>query len=154
MRCPRCKTDNPSNLPQCDSCGVVFADIRNGAKQQEPRIPRVTCGWPSCNRESTSRHQTPTGWLNICDTHYVDYWRATPRNGEPNGFVDEAEVKRRDKRPSYRQRWYAERGLPYEEAKPMRALSPAIQKVLAPWTAMTGRVPRERQPGEDEDYKT
>lgn len=131
--CPKCNFPSTSKT-ECSKCGVQFADIRKSG--QPERVPRVRCDEPGCPDESLVR----IGKRNVCLTHY-------PK-------VDRPVV---DPKLSYRARWYAERGLPYEPSSPMCRLSPAIKKVLAPWSAMKGETPREpiaeRQPGEDEDYR-
>ena len=101
--------------------------------QNEPAIDRLCqfndhgaiCGQPGSMSDSTLGSGP---WY--CSAHY---WKLKGRELKPQ----------QPDQPSYRERWYAERNLPYQQP---RKLDTETRKALAPWTAMIGR-----QPGEDSD---
>lgn len=105
--------------------------------------PRAKCGWTNCMADALPRMKTPRGWLDLCLSHYDDYWRWIPLSqSDPNGWLDERQMAAT--RVGYRERWYAEHNLPYEP--PRLGDSPPFKCVgrLAPEI-------RQREPGDDDE---
>lgn len=147
--CPKCQEILNIDATAC-ACGW------KQGKTSEARIRRENCGWPNCQAEATPRMLTPRGWLPLCFPHYDDYWRWTPPNpGDPNGWVNMAEYDRTH--VSYRERWYADRGLPYEPPKAVDV--PPWRRIGSMTSELTDRIKTgelgpapDREPGEDETY--
>src|SRR3990167_7309300 len=101
MKCPKCKTTNPAKATECDSCGVIFADIRTGKTE----IDR-TCAWNDhgikCQNLGCCGDSTNGSPPFYCSTHFLQLkgWPATAATEQ--------------RHITYRERWYAERGLTYE----------------------------------------
>ena len=124
-KCPKCKTPNPLGLGECGNCGVIFADIRSDGQQEVAR----PCPWNDhgdiCGKVGSLSNATNGSGPWYCPEHY---WQLKGRDiSQPALTVP---------RLSYRDRWYAERGLTYEPPKK----NPALQIV--------GRM---REPGEDDE---
>ena len=85
--------------------------------------------------------QTPTGWLPLCPTHYGHYWRFTRHSStDPNGFRDREQMEART-RNGFKEKWYAERGIPYESPKASGLFRVDMSKYG----------PRQRDAGEDSE---
>ena len=133
MKCPKCKAINLAGAKECKDCGVIFADVR-GLRQQETNL---CCPWNDhghvCgargSMSDTANGQGP--WY--CSEHY---WRL---KGSP---IDHSAPTPK----SYRERWYAERGLPYE-ASPIRDFPPF--KCVGREIETIQR--RAREPGDDDE---
>lgn len=55
MRCPKCKYSNPAGATECDSCGVVFAQLES-AHHSNAEINHncPTCGAPGYLSHATN----------------------------------------------------------------------------------------------------
>jgi len=120
MKCPKCKFVNLHGAKECDSCGVVFADIRSDRPTVNLNCPfndhGHICGQPGSLSESTIG-----GGPWYCSKHW--------------GILKGWPVKSTDAiRLSYRDRWYLENGTPVDPPK------------LPPKIEIPARV---REPGED-----
>jgi hypothetical protein len=123
MRCPKCKTPNPTGATECDGCGVGFADIRRGDSSVD-----LQCVWNDHGYRCVEKGSMSDGILGYgpwyCSDHF---WRL---KGHP--------VRHGTGHTSVRQRWYEERGLPYQP--PPKGFGSVRIPERAPM----------RQPGEDE----
>jgi hypothetical protein len=124
MLCPKCHVPNKPGAKECDSCGVVFADIRSkGAPQIDRNCPWNDHGYACGKPGSMSDSQNGSGpWY--CSDHY---WKL---KGQRSIVPDAPKM-------TYRDRWYAERGLTYVAPKVGNLQVPKFKH--AP----------QREPGED-----
>ena len=142
MKCPKCKTINPPGATECDSCGVIFADIRGNKERSVDRL----CPWNDhghvCGLVGSMSDATNGSGPWYCSRHF---WQL---KGWPLKDADDAKPH-----ISYRERWYAERGLPYEPPKldcpvPWRPVAADAVDLYA--RLRDGTLgPRQREPGED-----
>lgn len=131
MKCPKCKTINQQGATECDSCGVIFADIRGGRGHKQPEIIRP-CPWNDhgdiCGLIGSLSDSTNGSGPWYCAKHF---WKL---KGWPESHSPDTAP------PSYREQWYADRNLPY--------LPPQVgnPETFAP--------KRNREPGDDDDLIT
>src|SRR3990170_1099183 len=124
MKCPKCKTQNLGNATECDHCGVVFGDLHGGQPVSEDQNCRCCCGRPGdIKQDGAWKCWESAGYTRIPNPAIVD--------GTGN---------------SYRERWYRERGLPYEPPKISQVGSFRNLGSFNP-----NRVQRMREPGCDEE---
>ena len=151
MKCPKCKFVNVSGATECADCGVQFVDIRGG-RGYRPHADKVdrTCPWNDhgnvCGLVGSLSDSTNGQGPWYCSKHW---WQL---KGYP--------LREDEKKPhiSYRERWYQERGLPYEPPK-MEAPAPWVSvgsgavELYARLRAgeLGPRQQRMREPGEDLD---
>lgn len=69
--------------------------------KDEPHLPRYESAWerrgdcsaPECRQKALVRIPTPTGWLQVCEYHYGEYWAEHYREAQPrrtaNAVCDE-----------------------------------------------------------------
>ena len=122
-----------------------------------PNDTHIQCARSMCNTSAICRVRTIHGWAAFCYDHYSEYWLDFAIRYNRNPAEVEAE-QRKIYGPSYRERWYAERGLPYEPPR-LDINAPPFQHagdytgdlINRLQTGELGPIP-PRQPGEDETY--
>lgn len=115
--CPKCKKISTDD-EECSECGVVFADIRGG-RGTKTEID-LQCAWNDhgyrCELKGCVSESTNGSGPWYCSDHF---WYGLKGWKRPKATVDsETGELLPPKVPTYRERWYAERGLPYEPPKP------------------------------------
>lgn len=130
MLCPKCGHPNTREAAECNHCNVLFKDVKGLTSSDSDH----QCGWNDhgarCGRYG---HLSPSlgkgNWY--CQEHYYKLMGWDKSNVKPQ--------------LSYRERWYAARGLPYETP---RGLGPSA----APFLPVHTKAPvRQREPGDDDD---
>jgi hypothetical protein len=145
MKCPKCHHVNLEGATECDDCGVQFSDIRPRSSTQQPKIQR-TCPW--------NDHGTICGLIGSLADSYLGPWYCSTHYWQLKGWT----IKKSNKPPTpYRERWYAERGLPYEppnlavNAPPFQHVGDMSLQVLKRLRSGQLGPPRTREPGDDDE---
>lgn len=104
MICPKCHKPSKTR-DECEHCGVIFVDINRG---KDVGID-LFCPWNDhgriCGLKGSISESTNGSGPWYCSDHY---WYSLKGWARPDS----------SKKPeTYRERWYRERGLPFEKAK-------------------------------------